>query len=53
MKWVSPRKDAQWVRGGRAKALFQKWIKGETGHPLVDANMRELSATGFMSNRGL
>ncbi|MEM8546410.1 MAG: FAD-binding domain-containing protein, partial [Cyanobacteria bacterium P01_H01_bin.119] len=26
--------------------------EGKTGFPLVDANMRELAATGFMSNRG-
>lgn len=30
----------------------QAWIEGRTGFPLVDANMRELAATGFMSNRG-
>lgn len=30
----------------------QAWIEGKTGFPLVDANMRELAATGFMSNRG-
>ena len=28
------------------------WISGETGVPFIDANMRELNATGFMSNRG-
>lgn len=28
------------------------WKEGRTGFPLVDANMRELAATGFMSNRG-
>ena len=28
------------------------WKEGRTGIPLVDANMRELAATGFMSNRG-
>jgi deoxyribodipyrimidine photo-lyase len=28
------------------------WAEGRTGFPLVDANMRELQATGFMSNRG-
>lgn len=32
--------------------LFQLWAQGRTGYPLVDANMRELQATGFMSNRG-
>ncbi len=31
---------------------FQRWQQGKTGFPLVDANMRELAATGFMSNRG-
>ena len=31
---------------------FDLWRKGNTGYPLVDANMRELAATGFMSNRG-
>lgn len=34
------------------KDLFQAWCKGETGYPFVDANMRELNETGFMSNRG-
>ncbi|MBR9830961.1 DASH family cryptochrome [bacterium] len=28
------------------------WIRGKTGVPFIDANMRELAATGFMSNRG-
>lgn len=32
--------------------LFQKWTQGETGDDFVDANMRELLHTGFMSNRG-
>jgi len=26
--------------------LFQRWKEGTTGMPLVDANMRELKATG-------
>jgi deoxyribodipyrimidine photo-lyase len=32
--------------------LFAEWTEGKTGIPFVDANMRELNATGFMSNRG-
>lgn len=36
----------------RDKAQFQRWVEGLTGVPFVDANMRELKATGFMSNRG-
>ncbi len=31
---------------------FKLWQEGNTGYPLVDANMRELLLTGFMSNRG-
>jgi deoxyribodipyrimidine photo-lyase len=31
---------------------FNLWQQGKTGYPLVDANMREIAATGFMSNRG-
>lgn len=34
------------------KELFQKWCQGKTGVPFVDANMRELLHTGWMSNRG-
>jgi deoxyribodipyrimidine photo-lyase len=30
---------------------FEKWCKGETGYPIVDAGMRELNDTGFMHNR--
>ncbi|HEY9906669.1 MAG TPA: DASH family cryptochrome [Thermosynechococcaceae cyanobacterium] len=31
---------------------FDLWREGRTGFPLVDANMQEIAATGFMSNRG-
>lgn len=31
---------------------FGRWAEGNTGIPFIDANMRELAATGFMSNRG-
>lgn len=31
---------------------FEKWKSGETGVDFVDANMKELKNTGFMSNRG-
>lgn len=34
-----------------AEKEFEKWCKGETGFPIVDAGMRELNATGFMHNR--
>ena len=32
--------------------LFNRWITGTTGNPMIDANMREVKETGFMSNRG-
>lgn len=31
--------------------LLEAWKAGETGYPFIDANMRELKASGFMSNR--
>ena len=31
---------------------FTRWAEGNTGIPFIDANMRELKATGYMSNRG-
>ena len=34
------------------KDLFQRWCEGRTGIPFVDAHMRQLNETGFMSNRG-
>lgn len=34
------------------KDYFEAWISGRTGFSFVDANMRELATTGFMSNRG-
>ncbi|MCT3648344.1 deoxyribodipyrimidine photo-lyase [Elizabethkingia anophelis] len=30
---------------------FQRWCRGETGYPIVDAGMRQLNTTGFMHNR--
>ncbi|WP_337043272.1 DASH family cryptochrome [Emticicia sp. 17c] len=41
--------NKQWLRD---RTIFEKWVKGETGVPFVDANMREIALTGFMSNRG-
>ena len=31
---------------------FRKWCSGNTPYPLVNACMKQLNATGFMSNRG-
>ncbi|WP_317124597.1 DASH family cryptochrome [Mesonia aquimarina] len=34
------------------KKMLQEWINGKTKEPFVNANMKEIAATGFMSNRG-
>ncbi|MEY2838716.1 MAG: hypothetical protein RJB60_1015 [Pseudomonadota bacterium] len=33
------------------QAAFERWCHGCTGEPLVDAGMRELAASGWLSNR--
>jgi deoxyribodipyrimidine photo-lyase len=37
--------------GAEAKRRFEAWKAGETGFPMVDAGMRQLSEIGFMHNR--
>jgi len=34
------------------KDLFKRWCDGTTGIPFIDAHMRQLNQTGYMSNRG-
>lgn len=34
-----------------ARARFDRWCRGVTGFPIVDAGMRQLAATGWMHNR--
>ncbi|KAA8493826.1 Cryptochrome DASH, chloroplastic/mitochondrial [Porphyridium purpureum] len=43
------RLDFEWKHD---RAAFEAWCTGATGYPLVDASMRELHRTGFMSDRG-
>lgn len=43
------RKEREWRKDN---SDFEKWAKGQTGILFIDANMRELNETGFMSNRG-
>ncbi|CAH7277110.1 Cryptochrome DASH [Vibrio chagasii] len=35
-----------------AGSSFARWKSGNTNYPIVDACMRQLNATGYMSNRG-
>jgi deoxyribodipyrimidine photo-lyase len=30
---------------------FERWCRGETGYPIVDAGMRQLNETGYIHNR--
>jgi deoxyribodipyrimidine photo-lyase len=48
-EWRTPTttRDAERDERGR----FEAWRWGRTGYPFVDAAMRELSATGWISNR--
>ena len=39
-------------KGKEDMKLFYTWADGQTGIPFIDANMRELNLTGWMSSRG-
>jgi deoxyribodipyrimidine photo-lyase len=43
------KKETQWQHD---VARFESWRTGNTGVDFIDANMKELLLTGFMSNRG-
>jgi len=43
------KKASSW---NRDRQIFLRWAEGKTGIPFIDANMRELNLTGYMSNRG-
>lgn len=39
----------EWVAD---RERFARWTRADSGHPLIDAQLRELLATGYLSNRG-
>lgn len=41
--------ETEWVTGEEEKTRFNAWKNGQTGYPLVDAGMRELYKTGWMT----
>lgn len=45
------KKEYEKIAWRNDESEFEKWCKGETGYPLVDAGMRELNETGYMHNR--
>lgn len=44
-------KEYRGMEWSKDAGLFQRFAKGMTGYPIVDAAMRQLLATGFMHNR--
>jgi len=40
-----------WIEWRQNEADFNRWCKGETGYPMVDAGMRQLNVSGTMHNR--
>lgn len=40
-----------WAQGLDADLAFERWTRGTTGYPLVDAGMRQLRAEAWMHNR--
>lgn len=47
-----PNPNRNFKHGAENRKLFEAWAHGNTGVPFVDAHMRELKHTGYMSNRG-
>jgi len=41
----------EFIQWRNSEEEFERWCKGETGYPIVDAGMRELNETGYMHNR--
>ncbi len=41
----------EYDEGPVADERFERWCRGETGYPIVDAGMRQLVAQGWMHNR--
>lgn len=44
-------RGARGMHSSEAAQRFHAWTEGRTGEPIVDAGMRELRATGWLSNR--
>ena len=41
--------NTEWCSGDEGEKRFEAWKTGQTGYPLVDAGMRELYQTGWMT----
>ena len=45
------RKKYDSIPWSSSKVVFDKWCKGQTGFPIIDAAQNQLNTTGFMHNR--
>ena len=60
--WLQAKYGEKWFRFGGIQQkvpntkhnpkVFVDWCNGDTGYPIIDACMKQLQATGYMSNRG-
>lgn len=50
-KNLSFKKEYDAIEWRNDESEFERWCAGNTGYPIVDAGMRELTQTGFMHNR--
>jgi deoxyribodipyrimidine photo-lyase len=41
----------KWENDDKGRFLFEKWVRSETGYPIVDAAMKQIAQTGWMHNR--
>jgi deoxyribodipyrimidine photo-lyase len=44
-------KKFEQLKWNEDSTTFNKWCKGQTGFPIVDAGMRQMNVTGYMHNR--
>ena len=42
-------RQIEWIED---RPLFERWCRGRSGHPLIDAQLNELLSSGYLSNRG-
>ena len=42
-------RQIEWIED---RPRFERWCRGRSGHPLIDAQLNELLSTGYLSNRG-
>ena len=51
LSWKAFKAETDKMQWNVNEEWFDRWAKGETGFPIVDAGMRQLNTTGWMHNR--